>query len=130
MPRLNPYSCSACSRSPDTLPSMPPICAQPPNRYAVLRRMMSKCSSSGMAASLFALVCVGVPVVGQLIELPFDHPQRDVAEQPDDLQLVVRERQRHRLDIEIIAEQHRDVVAPPRVHGQAAATQIRIVDDV
>ena len=36
-----------------TLPSMPPICAQPPNRYAVLRRMMSKCSSSVMSASPF-----------------------------------------------------------------------------
>ena len=36
-----------------TSPSMPPICAQPPNRYAVLRRMMSKCSSSVMSTSPF-----------------------------------------------------------------------------
>ena len=34
-----------------TSPSMPPICAQPPNRYAVLRRMISKCSSSVMSTS-------------------------------------------------------------------------------
>jgi hypothetical protein len=32
-------------------PSTPPICAQPPNRYAVLRRMISKCSSSVMSTS-------------------------------------------------------------------------------
>ena len=53
MPRLKPYSRSACSCSLDTLASMPPICAQPPKRYAVLRRMMSKCSSSVMPASPF-----------------------------------------------------------------------------
>ena len=42
----------------------------------------------------------------------------------------MRERHRHRLDIEVVAEQHRDVVAPPRVHGQAAAPQLGVVDDV
>ena len=34
-----------------TPPSMPPICAQPPKRNAVLRRMISKCSSSEMSTS-------------------------------------------------------------------------------
>jgi hypothetical protein len=37
---------------------------------------------------------------------------------------------RHRLDVEVVAEQHRDVVAPPRVHGQPAAAQLGLVDDV
>ena len=108
------------ARAP-TLPSMPPICAQPPNRYAVLRRMISKCSSSVMSAS---------PFLVSWIQLAFDHAQRDVAQQPDDLERVVRERQRHRLDVEVVAEQHRDVVAPPRMHGQPAAPQIGVVDDV
>ena len=73
---------------------------------------------------------VGVAVLGQLIQLAFDHPQRDVAQQPHDVERVVRQRQRHRLDVEIVAEQHGDVVAPPRVHGQAAAPQLGVVDDV
>ena len=73
---------------------------------------------------------VGVAVLGELVQLAFDHPQRDVAQQPHDVERVVRERQRHRLDVEVVAEEHRDVVAPPRVHGQAAAAQLRVVDDV
>ncbi len=72
----------------------------------------------------------GVAVLRQLIQLAFDHPQRDVAEQADDVELVVRERHRHRLDVQIVAEQDRDVVAPARVHGQTAAAQVRVVDDV
>jgi hypothetical protein len=66
----------------------------------------------------------------ELVQLTLDHPQRDVAQQTDDVQLVLRQSERHRLDVEVIAQQHRDVAAPARVHGQAAATQIRIVDDV
>ena len=73
---------------------------------------------------------VGVAVLRELIQLAFDHPQRHVAQQPDDLERVVRERQRHRLDVQVVAEEHRDVVAPPRVHGQPAAPQIGVVDDV
>ena len=34
-------------------PSMPPILAEPANRYAVLRRMMSKCSSSVRSTTPF-----------------------------------------------------------------------------
>ena len=41
-----------------------------------------------------------------------------------------RQRQRHRLQIQEVAEEHRDVIAPPRVHGLAAAAQLRLVDDV
>src|SRR5712691_2917655 len=73
---------------------------------------------------------VGVAVLGELVELAFDHPQRDVAQQPDDLQLVVRQRQRHRLDVQVVAEKYGDVVAPARVHGEPAAAQVRVVDDV
>ena len=69
---------------------------------------MSKCSSS---------VIPDVAVHRQLVEFALDHPQRDVTEQPDDLQRFLRERERHRLDVEQIAEEHGDVVAPLRVDG-------------
>ena len=69
-------------------------------------------------------------VLGELVELAFDHAQRDVAQQPDDVERVLRERHRHRLDVEEVAGEHRDVVAPLRVHGLPAAPHIRIVDDV
>ena len=42
----------------------------------------------------------------------------------------MRERERHRLDVEVIAEEHRDVVAPPRMDREPAAAQVRVVDDV
>ena len=48
----------------------------------------------------------------------------------DDVERVVRQRHRHRLDVEVVAEQHGDVVAPPRVHRQPAAPQVGVVDDV
>ena len=86
-----------------------------------MRRMISKCSSSVMSTS---------PGLGELIELPFDHAQRDVAEQPDELERVLRERQRHRLDVEVVAEQDGDVVAPARVRRQPAAPHVGVVDDV
>ena len=73
---------------------------------------------------------VHITSLRQLVQLPFDHPERDVAEQPDDLQRVLRERHRHRLDVEVVAQEHRDVVAPSRVHGQPAAPQVGAVDDV
>ena len=73
---------------------------------------------------------VRVAVLGQLEQLAFDHPQRDVAQEAHDVERVVRQRQRHRLDVQVVAEQHRDVVAPARMHGEAPAAQIRVVDDV
>ena len=120
-PRLKPYSRSACSCSLDTLPSTPPIWAQPPNRYAVLRRMMSKCSSSVMSASPFLVSWYSSP---SIILSVTSHSRRTMSMR------VVRERHRHRLDVEVVAEEHRDVVAPPRMHRQAAAAQLRLVDDV
>ena len=42
----------------------------------------------------------------------------------------MRQCEGHGLDVEVVAEQHRDVVAPSRVHGQSAAPQIGVVDDV
>ena len=69
-------------------------------------------------------------VLGELIDLTLDHAQRDVAQQPDDVERVLRERHRHRLDVEEIAGEHRDVVAPLRVDGLPPAPHIRIVDDV
>ena len=56
---------------------------------------------------------VGVAVLGQLIQLALDHLQRDVAKHPDNVEGVMREGQGHRLDVQIVAEKHRDVVAPP-----------------
>ena len=53
--------------------------------------------------------------------------QKTVADQ---VERVVGQRERHRFDVEVVAEEHRDVVAPPRVHRQPAAAQIRVVDDV
>ncbi len=73
---------------------------------------------------------VGVAVLRELVELALDHAQRDVAQQPDDVEGIVGERQRHRLDVEIVAQQHRDVVAPARVHREPAAAQLGFVDDV
>ena len=62
--------------------------AHPAKRYAVFRRTMSKCSSSLRSTDA---------VLGQLVDLAFDDAQRDVAEQTNDLEMVLRERQRHRL---------------------------------
>jgi hypothetical protein len=59
---------------------MPPILAQPANRYAVLRRTMSKCSSSEMLDDA---------VLGELVDLALDHPQRDVAQQADDVEPIL-----------------------------------------
>ena len=73
---------------------------------------------------------VGVAVLRQLIELPFDHLQRDVAQHADQIERIVRQRERHRFDVQIVAEKHGDVVAPPRVDRQPAAAQIGVVDDV
>ena len=73
---------------------------------------------------------VDVAGLRELIQLTFDHPQRHVAEQPDDLQRILRQRHRHRLDVEVVAEQHGDVVAPARVHGKPAAPEIGAIDDV
>ena len=69
-------------------------------------------------------------VLGQLVDLAFDDAQGDVAEQPDDVEAVLGQRQRHRLEIQEVAEQHRDVVAPAGVHRLTAASQLRLVDDV
>ena len=121
MPRLKPYSRSAVLL----------LRADLAEHAADLRAAAEQVR--GLAADdLEVLVLGDVDVAGlrELIELAFDHPQRDVAEQPDDLERVLRQRHRHRLDVEVVAEQDGDVVAPARVHGQAAAAQIGAVDDV
>jgi hypothetical protein len=46
-------------------------------------------------------------VLGELVDLAFDHAQRDVAQQPHDLERVLRQRHRHRLDVEKVAGEHR-----------------------
>ena len=76
------------------------------------------------------LVDVRVAILGELIQLALDHLQRHVAQHADDLERVVRQGHRHRLDVQIVAEQHRDVVAPARMHRQAPAPQVGVVDDV
>ena len=69
-------------------------------------------------------------VLRELVDLALDDAQRDVAEQPDDFEVVLRQRQRHRLEVEEVAEQHRDMVAPPRMRRLAPAPQLGLVDDV
>ena len=73
---------------------------------------------------------VHVAGLGQLVQLALDHAECDVAEQANHVEGILGERERHRLDVEIVAEEDRDVVAPPRVHGQTAAAEVRLVDDV
>ena len=121
MPRLNPNSRSACSCS----------LADAAEHAADLGAAAEQIR--GLAADDLEVLFLGdvdVAGLGELVELPFDHAQRDVAEQADDLQRILRERHRHRLDVEVVAEQDGDVVAPPRVHGQAAAPEVGAVDDV
>ena len=83
--------------------------------------MISKCSSSVRSTHA---------VLGELVDLAFDHAQRDVAQQPHHVERVLRERHRHRLDVEEVAGENRDVVPPARVHRHLAAPQLRVVDDV
>ncbi len=121
MPRLKPYSWSACCL----------LGGDAAEHAADLRAAAEEVR--GLPADdveVLVLGDVGVAVLGQLVQLAFDHPERDVAQQPHDVERVVRERQRHRLDVEVVAEEDRDVVAPPRVHRQPAAAQLRVVDDV
>src|SRR4029078_5541569 len=59
-----------------------------------------------------------------------EHLDGPIAGQPDDLERVVRQGQRHRLDVQVVTQKDGDVVAPSGVHGQAAAPEIGIVDDV
>ena len=73
---------------------------------------------------------VDVAVLGELVQLAFNHPQRDVAQQPNQVERVFGEGQRHRLDVEEVAQQDRDVVAPLRVGRQTSPSHFRIVDDV
>ena len=51
--------------------------------------------------------------LGELVQLAFDHPERDFTQQTHDLKCVLRERHRHRPDVQVVAQQDRDVVAPP-----------------
>ena len=79
---------------------------------------------------MVVLADIDVPGLRELIQLALDHSQGDLAQQPYDLDRVVGERHTHRLDVEVVAQQHRDVVAPPAVHGETAPSEIRVVDDV
>ena len=121
MPRLNPYSRSALPCSGVDVPSMPPICGAAGEQ---VRRLAPD------DVEVLVLGDVDVAVLRELVQLALDHPQRDVAEQPDHLERVLRQRQRHRLDVEEVAEQDRDVVAPLRVHRQPPAAHSAVVDDV
>ena len=121
MPRLKPYSRSASSCSRRHL-------AEHAANLGAAAEQIRRLAADDVEVLLFG--DVGVAVLGQLIELALDHPQRDVAEHAHQIERVVRQRHRHRLDVEVVAEQDRDVVAPARVHGQAAAAQLGVVDDV
>ena len=72
----------------------------------------------------------GVAVLRELEDLAFDHLQRDVAQHANDIQGVVREGEGHRLDVQVVAQQHGDVVTPPGVNREASAPQFGLVDDV
>ena len=70
----------------------------------------------GLAADDLEVLVLGEiddPVLRQLIQLALDHAQRHLAEQANEVEAVARQRHRHRLDVEEVAEQHGDVVAPP-----------------
>ncbi len=69
-------------------------------------------------------------VFRELVQLSFDHPQRHVTEQPHDIQGVLRQRHGHRLDVQEVPGQHRDVVPPARVHRLLPSAQLRVIDDV
>jgi hypothetical protein len=73
---------------------------------------------------------VGIAVLGQLVQLTLNHPQGDVTQEADDVQFIVRQREGHRLDVQVVAEQDRDVVPPPGVDGEPPAPERGIVDDV
>src|SRR5262249_9776173 len=102
--------------------------AEHPTNLRATAEQVSRLPTNDLEVLVFS--DIGVAVLRQLVQLPLDHPQRDVAQHADDLQRVVSQRQRHRLDVQVVAKEHRDVVAPARVNGQAAAPQIGIVDDV
>src|SRR5262245_59323507 len=87
----------------------------------------------GLAADDLEVLFLGnlrVARLRELIELAFDLPERGVAERPYDLERVLRERHRHRANIEVVAEQDRDVAAPPRVRRQTPAARFGAIDDV
>ena len=63
-------------------------------------------------------------------ELPLGHLERRVAEALDDLDLAVREGHLHRLGVDPVAQQHRQVVPPEVVERGLAAAQRGVVDDV
>ena len=79
---------------------------------------------------VFVLGDLDVPRLGQLIELPFDHPQGDVAQETHEIERVVCQRQRHRLDVEVIPQKDGDVIAPAGVRRQPAPPHVGAVDDV
>ena len=121
MPRLKPYSRSACSL----------LGADLAEHAADLGAAAEQIR--GLAADDLEVLVLGEiddAVLRQLVDLALDHPQRDVAQQPDDVERVLRERHRHRLDVEEVAGEHGDVVAPLRVHRLPPAAHVGIVDDV
>jgi len=73
---------------------------------------------------------LGIAVLGELVELTFDHLQRDVAQHAQDVDAVVLEGHAERLDVQVVAEQDGDVVAPSGMHREAAPSEFRVVDDV
>ena len=63
-------------------------------------------------------------------DLALDHRERRVGEDLQDRQVALVERDAHGHRVEVVAEEHRQVVAPARVGRGAAAAQARLVDDV
>ena len=51
--------------------------------------------------------------LGELIEFALDHAERDITQQSHQFQRIDRHRHTHRLDVQVVAEQHGNVVAPP-----------------
>ena len=109
MPRLKPYSQSAFAC----------VGRNAAEHAANLRAAAEEVR--GLAADDLEVLFgrdVDVAGLGELEQLALDHPQRHVAEQANDVERILGQRQGHRLDVQVVAEEHRDVVAPARMHGE------------
>ena len=63
-------------------------------------------------------------------DLALRHAQRHVRQHAQDAQVALFQRDLHRLHVEVIAEQHGQLVAPAPVHARPSAAELGVVDDV
>ena len=73
---------------------------------------------------------IGAAVLLGAEDLALDHLDRRVREEPQDLEVPLGQRHGHRVHVEVVADQHRQVVAPAVVDRRPAAADVGLVDDV